>query len=76
MTDRKSYKCNKCGFEWHSPQREYENCPECKSDDINAINLGAELQRPTTGQGIGRRGRGGASPPRVCKCPNCGYESP
>ncbi|MDD1764005.1 MAG: hypothetical protein LUQ70_04760 [Methanobacteriaceae archaeon] len=78
MTDKKSYKCNKCGFEWHSTQKEYENCPECKSENINAINLGAELQRPTAGHRMGRRGRGGvgAGPPRVCKCNQCGYESP
>lgn len=73
------YKCRKCGFEWQSPEKEYEKCPDCKSEDIYAINAEQEVQRPMGQQGIGRRGRGGgvgAGVPRVCKCQQCGYETP
>lgn len=78
ITDKKRYKCNICGFEWSSPKKEYDKCPDCKSDDIETkieeeglSNEDSLLQRRSFG------GRGmGVGPPRVCKCPNCGYESP
>lgn len=81
ITDKNRYKCNTCGFEWRSPEKEYDECPDCKSEYIYKIGEGEETQRPAGQQGIGRRrGYGGvgigAGPPRVCKCPNCGYESP
>ncbi len=80
MTVEKRYKCKKCGFEWHSPQKEYEKCPDCKSDDIYTINSEENMNRPMGQQSIGRRGRGsgglGAGAPRVCKCHQCGYEAP
>ena len=58
MTAEKRYKCKKCGFEWHSPQKEYEKCPDCKSDDIYISNSEEEMNRPMQQQSIGRRGRG------------------
>jgi uncharacterized protein len=79
MTDKKRYKCKKCGLEWFSPQKEYGKCPDCKSEEIYIINAEQEIQNPMGQPGIGRRGRGGgfgAGPPRVCKCHQCGYESP
>jgi uncharacterized protein len=81
MTVKKRYKCKKCGFEWLSPEKEYEKCPDCKSEDIYTVETEEELQKPLgqpgLGRGGGRGGRGmGAGPPRVCKCPNCGYEAP
>jgi uncharacterized protein len=77
MTDGKSYRCNTCGFEWRSPEKEYENCPDCQSGDIYTINVETEIQNKTISQGMGRRGRSGmGGPPRVCKCNQCGYESP
>lgn len=77
MTDRKSYKCKTCGLEWRSPGKKYEYCPDCQSGDINIINSETELENPTIIQGTGIRVRSGmGSPPRVCKCNQCGYESP
>ena len=79
MTDKKRYKCNNCGFEWLSKEKEYVKCLDCQSDDIvkledEEIIIKTEpsiLERKSFGgQGMG------AGPPRVCKCPNCGYESP
>lgn len=78
ITDKKRYKCNICGFEWINPKKEYDKCPDCKSDNIGIkvedeglSNEDSLLQRRSFG------GRGmGVGPPRVCKCPNCGYESP
>ena len=79
ITDKKRYKCNSCGFEWLSKEKEYEKCLDCQSEDIvkledEEIIIKTEpslLERKSFGgQGMG------AGPPRVCKCPNCGYESP
>jgi predicted DNA-binding protein (UPF0251 family) len=79
ITDKKRYKCNICGFEWLSNEKEYDNCLECQSEDIikledEKIIIKAEPslleRRSFGGQGLG------AGPPRICKCPNCGYESP
>lgn len=80
MAYKKSYKCNKCGFEWHSPQKTYTKCPDCGSEDINTISAGDNPQRPVGQPGQGRRrgygGSGiGAGPPSKCKCTQCGYET-
>jgi predicted DNA-binding protein (UPF0251 family) len=80
VTDKKRYRCKSCGFEWYSPEKEYKKCPDCGSEDIHTIAFGEETQRPVGQPGLGRRrgyggGGIGAGPPRVCKCPNCGYES-
>ena len=34
MINKKKYNCSDCGFEWSSPQKEYENCPDCGSENI------------------------------------------
>jgi uncharacterized protein len=78
ITDKKRYKCKTCGFEWLTPEKEYDKCPDCQSQDI-IMELDDEdfkenqllLQRRSYG-GPGLR----VGPPRVCKCPECGYESP
>ncbi len=79
ITNKKRYKCNVCGFEWSSPEKEYDNCPDCQSEDINIIIDDEKLTEKTDPSLLQRRsygGRGmGAGPPRICKCPNCGYES-
>jgi uncharacterized protein len=80
ITDKKRYKCNICGFEWRSPEKEYDKCPDCLSLDIEINTEYEKLSRKEDSLLLQRRsygGRGmGAGPPRVCKCPNCGYESP
>jgi len=76
---KKGYTCNVCGFEWSNPKRKYGECPDCKSENISMAVEEEELpkiddsllqRRSFGGQGTG------AGPPRFCKCPNCGYESP
>ncbi len=80
ITDKKRYKCNICGFEWLSPEKKYEKCPDCKSKDINMVLEKEDFSRGTDPSLLQRRSYGGpglgAGPPRVCKCPECGYESP
>ena len=34
ITDKMRYKCNVCGFEWLSKEKEYDQCLDCKSKDI------------------------------------------
>lgn len=73
------YECNDCGFKWQHPFKEYKKCPDCGSASIIILKEGdypsdseeSLMDRKSFG------GRGlGAGPPLVCKCPNCGYESP
>lgn len=75
ITNKKRYKCHDCQFEWISPEKEYGTCPDCESKNIE--NIALEENDVTI---IQRRSYGGqgirAGPPRVCKCPECGYESP
>lgn len=79
ITDKKRYKCSACGFEWLSPEKAYEKCPDCKSEDIiiDIENNDIPCKDPSLLQ---RRSYGGpglrAGPPRICKCPECGYEAP
>jgi predicted DNA-binding protein (UPF0251 family) len=78
ITGKNRYKCNVCGFEWRSPEKEYDKCPDCQSDDIDIIEEEKTLieTEPSLLQRRSYGGRGiGAGPPRVCKCPECGYES-
>jgi len=77
ITKKMSYKCNKCHFEWNSPGKEYDKCPDCKSEDIKMIKqLKDEKEAPLSERkSFGGPGLG-AGPPRACKCPECGYESP
>ena len=37
ITNKKRYKCNICGFEWLSPEKEYQKCPDCQSEDLNIV---------------------------------------
>lgn len=80
ITDKKRYICNICGFEWSSPKKEYDKCPDCKSEEITINTKNREPSESTEPSLLQRRSFGGpgmgAGPPRVCKCPNCGYESP
>ena len=80
ITNKKRYNCKNCGFEWLSPEKEYEKCPDCKSEDIIIIIENEKLPTKTDPKLIQRRSYGGqglgAGPPRVCKCPNCEYEAP
>ena len=34
ITDKVRYKCNVCGFEWLSKDKEYDQCLDCQSEDI------------------------------------------
>ena len=36
-TEDKIYICKKCGFQWNNPKKEYTNCPDCKSENIERI---------------------------------------
>lgn len=77
MTNK--YRCKSCGLQWSNTEKEYEKCPECNSEYIYKIDM-EEVQK-TMGQPemMKRKGYGngiGACPPRVCKCAQCGYESP
>jgi uncharacterized protein len=79
ITEKIKYKCNICGFEWSSPEKEYDKCLDCQSEDIKMTK--EEITSPQEIDSIVQRrsygGRGlGAGPPKVCKCPECGYESP
>ncbi|MCK9151558.1 DUF134 domain-containing protein [Methanobacterium alcaliphilum] len=77
ITDKKRYKCLDCQFEWISPEKEYDKCPDCNSKNINKIDLEEEdVSASPLAQRRSYGGRGiGAGPPRICKCPECGYES-
>jgi len=73
------YECNGCGFKWQHPRKEYKKCPDCGSANISTVE--EEEYPPDSDESLMDRksygGRGlGAGPPMVCKCPNCGYESP
>jgi len=80
LVDKNGYLCNNCGLKWYSPEKEYNKCPDCESEDISKVITEDEIQNPKAQAGLGRRrGQGrrgmGAGPPRACKCPNCGYET-
>jgi len=79
ITDKMRYKCNVCGFEWLSKEKEYDKCLECQSQDIVKLE-DEEIIIKTEPSLLERRSYGGqglgVGPPRVCKCPKCGYESP
>lgn len=79
--DKKRYQCKNCGFGWSSPHKEYEKCPDCDSENISMEIVEEDILKSPAQPGLGRRGGQGArtiggGPPRVCKCPECGYESP
>lgn len=71
------YECDECGFEWQHPRKEYKKCPDCTSTNIHILK---EEEYSDSEDLLQRRSYGGtglgAGPPNICKCPNCGYESP
>lgn len=79
--DKKEYQCKICGLQWHTV-KEFDECPDCHSKDIELITVEGDeqLTKPTGQLGSGRNQqmgrRMGGGPPRVCKCHECGYESP
>lgn len=80
ISAKKRYKCNNCEFEWLSPEKEYDNCPDCKSKDITSIKENNQQSTKFDSSLLQRKSYNGPGlklgPPKVCKCPNCGYESP
>ena len=36
-TEEKVYICKECGFQWNNPKKEYTNCPDCKSENIEIV---------------------------------------
>jgi|GEM_PF-160021 len=36
-SEDKIYICKNCGFQWNNPKKEYTNCPDCKSENIEII---------------------------------------
>lgn len=77
MTENKEYKCNVCAFKWSSPKKVYEKCPDCDSENIQTIEKEEDDSKQDITQRRSFGGPGlGAGAPTVCKCPNCGFESP
>ena len=78
MSDNKKYKCGVCDFQWRNPGKKYDKCPDCGSEEIFTIESTEKLTPKVEDniQGsIEGHGRG-AGPPRICKCSQCGYETP
>ncbi|MDI6702148.1 DUF134 domain-containing protein [Methanothermobacter wolfeii] len=73
IMDRRRYKCMDCQFEWISPGKSYEKCPDCGSENITSVSADT---LPRAGRGPGRGFGAGRGAPRVCKCIECGYEAP
>ena len=38
-SEDKIYICKNCGFQWNNPKKEYANCPDCKSENIERIKV-------------------------------------
>jgi hypothetical protein len=79
ITDKRRCKCRACDFEWYSPEKKHENCPECGSADIFVMfqdGKKSSIGQPGFGvrRSFGGPGRG-IGMPLVCKCPNCGYKT-
>ncbi|MFA0834753.1 DUF134 domain-containing protein [Methanobacterium formicicum] len=74
------YKCDDCGFKWQHPFKEYKKCPDCGSIRIILLKEDEKSSQDSEESLMDRKSYGGkglgAGPPAVCKCPNCGYESP
>lgn len=81
--------CKDCGFQWNNPKKEYTNCPDCKSQNIEIIKN--DLEKSSTHQIFNvpeaskyplneRRSFGGSGsgrgPSKACECPNCGHIVP
>jgi hypothetical protein len=75
---------------WNNPKKEYTNCPDCKSQNIEIIKN--DLENKSSAPQIfnvpeaskyplnERRSFGGSGsgrgPSKACECPNCGYIAP
>ncbi len=46
--DDKMYVCKDCGFQWNNPKKEYTNCPDCKSENIEIVKDDADKNYPNT----------------------------
>lgn len=79
MTNKKSYVCSVCDFQWKS-SKEYEKCPDCGSTEIfieeDPKTPPESRNEDLIGQRPYRAGGRGLGTPRVCKCQQCGYEAP
>ncbi|MDY9924497.1 hypothetical protein [Methanobacterium sp.] len=81
ITGKKEYICRVCEFQWQKEDQTYEKCPDCGSEEIIRVDSSQKDDKSIKKEDIsirrsyGGNGRGGGAP-RVCKCPNCGYESP
>lgn len=82
-----SYKCNSCGFEWQNPNKEYSECPDCKSKSIQLIEndiakdpgtySNSEISDAPLNMRKSFRGSGsGEGPSKSCICKKCGYQAP
>ena len=92
QTEEKIYICKDCGFQWNNPKKEYTNCPDCKSLNIEIIKNDLNDKPLSTSPQIfkvpeaskyplnERRSFGGSGsgrgPSKACECPNCGYIAP
>ena len=90
QAEEKVYICKDCGFQWNNPKKEYTNCPDCKSQNIEIIKN--DLENKSSAPQIfnvpeaskyplnERRSFGGSGsgrgPSKACECPNCGYIAP
>lgn len=61
MIDPNKYLCEDCGFQWSNPEKEYEECPDCKSTNIRKLNANNRRNQMSND---------------ACSCPNCGYSEP
>ena len=43
MIDPNKYLCEDCGFQWSNPEKEYGECPDCKSKNIHKLTFIALL---------------------------------
>ena len=91
-TEEKVYICKECGFQWNNPKKEYTNCPDCKSENIEIVKNDLNNKPKSSAPQMfnvpeaskyplnGRRSFGGSGsgrgPSKACECPNCGYIAP
>lgn len=60
MINPNKFICDDCGFQWSNPEKEYEECPDCKSSNIRKLNVNNRNRMANDS----------------CRCPNCGYTEP
>lgn len=57
MINPNKYLCEDCGFQWSNPEKEYKECPDCKSTNIRKLNANNKNNVSDD----------------TCSCPNCSY---